>query len=145
MQDSIEREIKVKASQEVVYKAITDPNEITKWFPDKVEGTLNSGDSPVFTFDGHAQIRIHVIEARPNEYFSYRWVPGGSGTTEDKIDDPNTLVEFFIEAAGSETKVTLKESGFASLPNDLMEEGFKQNTMGWEFMFGRLEDQLKNS
>ena len=51
MQDAIIREITLKASQERVYHAITDLNEIVKWFPDSVEGgTLEVGQEPIFSF-----------------------------------------------------------------------------------------------
>jgi uncharacterized protein YndB with AHSA1/START domain len=52
---------------------------------------------------------------------------------------PNTLVEFFLEEMGTETKVIVKESGFASLPASVAEDSFKQNSGGWEYMIGRLQ------
>ena len=60
MQDVIKKEITVLASKERVYKAISDPKEITKWFPDVVEGTLEPGSRPIFDFgpDGTNQLYI---------------------------------------------------------------------------------------
>lgn len=86
MQDAIIREITVKASQERVYQAITDPAEIIKWFPDAIEG----------------------------------------GT---------------LEVVGG-TKVTLKESGFSSLPQSEAESSFKDNNGGWDYMVERLSALL---
>lgn len=146
MQDIITREITVKAPQEKVYKAISDPNEITKWFPDKIEGSLEVGERPTFMFTSeHHKTSIYVEAANPYNYFAYRWVPGATGIEGDVLKVPNTLVEFFIEKMGEETKVTVKESGFSSLPAEVAEESFKQNSGGWEFMIGRLEKLMNQN
>lgn len=146
MKDTITREITVKAPKERVYKAITDPAEITNWFPDKIEGTLEVGQRPVFMFTSvNHKTSIYVEAAKPFEYFAYRWVPGSKGIVGDVLKVPNTLVEFFIEEMGQETKVTVKESGFASLPAAVAEESFNQNSGGWEHMIGRLEKLMNQN
>jgi uncharacterized protein YndB with AHSA1/START domain len=141
MQDVITREIIVTADKKRVYAAITDPAQIIKWFPDALEGTLEVGQRTTFIFtkqDHKAQ--VFVEKAVPFEYFSYRWVPGTANTIAgDVLEVPNTLVEFFIEELNEGTKVTVKESGFASFPSEVAEESLKQNSGGWEFMIGRLE------
>ena len=139
MQDTIIREINVKADKERVYKAITDPNEIIAWFPDAIEGTLNVGEQPILNFGEYGKNQIYVEAAKPFDYFAFRWVPGSAHFTGDVLTVPNTLVEFHIEQVGEETKVTVKESGFAMLENEVAEESFKQNSGGWEFMLNRLE------
>ena len=140
MQDVIVREITVKATKERVYKAITDPKEIISWFPDAIEGgTLEVGQRPVFIFEnGEHKSQTYIEAARPFEYFAYRWVPGSAGIIGDVLAVPNTLVEFHIEELEDGTKVTVKESGFASLPAEVAEECFNQNSGGWEYMMNRL-------
>lgn len=140
MQDIISREITVKANKERVYNAISDPKQIITWFPDKVEGSLEVGQRPVFEFTGeNHRTSIYVESARPFDYFAYRWVPGGEGMIGDVLTVPNTLVEFFIEETDEGTKVTVKESGFASLPPEQGEKAFGDNSGGWEYMINRLE------
>ncbi len=139
MQDIITREINVKANKERVYKAITDPKEVIKWFPDAIEGILEVGQQPVFNFGEHGKTQIYVESAKPYEYFAYRWVPGSANYVGDVLAVPNTLVEFRIEEIGEETKVTVKESGFASLQKEVAEKSFNQNSGGWELMMNRLE------
>lgn len=146
MQDIISREITVKAPKDRVYKAITDPVELIKWFPDKVEGTIEVGQRPMFMFTSeHHKTSIFVEAMKPYDYFAYRWVPGSTGIVGDVMQVPNTLVEFFIEETGQETKVTVKESGFASLPASVAEESFKQNSGGWEYMIGRLQKLMNET
>lgn len=143
MQDTIVREITVTADKERVYKAITDPEQITTWFPDIIEGSLGVGDRPIFIFsEQNHKTQIYVEAANPYDYFAYRWVPGGAGIIGDVLEVPNTLVEFLIEDTDSGTKVTLKESGFASLPPEVAEQSLKDNLGGWEYMMGRLEKAM---
>jgi uncharacterized protein YndB with AHSA1/START domain len=146
MQNTIVREITVKATKEKVYKAITDPEQITTWFPDSIEGSLEVGQQPVFTFSKqNHKSRIYVEAAKPFEYFAYRWVPGAAGTADDVLSVPNTLVEFHIEELKNGSKIILKESGFASLPSEVAEKSFNENSGGWGFMMGRLEKAMNQS
>ena len=142
-QDTILREITVKAPKERVYQAITDPKQITSWFPDIVEGTLEVGQRPTFVFvaDQH-RAQIYVEAAKPFEYFAYRWIPGAVGIVGDVLALPNTLVEFYIEELVQGTKVTVKESGFSSLPPEVAAKSFTENSGGWEYMINRLEKVL---
>jgi uncharacterized protein YndB with AHSA1/START domain len=146
MQDIIMREITVKANKERVYAALTDPKQISTWFPDAIEeGTLEVGQSPIFVFSKwNHRTRIHVEAAKPYEYFAYRWVPSSvsAETVADVLSVPNTLVEFFIEELEVGTKVTVKESGFASLPEAVAENSFKQNSGGWETVMGSFENAM---
>ena len=141
MENAIERKIMINASQEKIYNTLTNPEELVKWFPDTIEGALAIGEQPVFVFDGHGKARILVVEARPSEYFSYRWVPGANNhSVEDVTTVQTTLVEFTIskEENGACT-VTLTETGFADLPTEMGEVALNQNSNGWNFMLGRLE------
>ncbi|MDB5237846.1 MAG: hypothetical protein JWM46_116 [Candidatus Kaiserbacteria bacterium] len=138
-QDVIQKEIIINASPERVYNAITDPEKIVAWFPNAVEGSIAVGERPVFDFGEHGKNQIYIVDAKPHEYFAYRWVPGSNHFMGDVLTVANTLVEFFITADGAGTKVVLKESGFDSLPADIQEKRMSENTRGWAYMMGRLE------
>jgi uncharacterized protein YndB with AHSA1/START domain len=140
MKDIIQREITIKATKERIYDAIANPDQVVLWFPNTVEGDYKVGERPILGFGEHGRNQIYIVDAKPGEYFAYRWVPGSNHFIGDVLTVPNTLVEFRIEEvkAGS-CKVTLTETGFAKLPVEVAEESFKQNSGGWEFMLGRLE------
>lgn len=142
MQDKIEREITVKASKERVYQAITDPEQITSWFPDGVEGKLEEGEQPLLVFGEHGRARILVVSKKPNDYFAYRWVPGAGHYDGDVNEVKTTLVEFNLSEADGVTTVSLVESGFSGLAPELAETSLKQNTGGWKHMLARLETKL---
>jgi len=142
VQDKLDKEIVLRASQERVYAALTDPEKIVNWFPDAVEGKLEPGERPVFDFGEYGKHSIFVVAADPYSYFAYRWIPGSVhvpvGFVGDVLQEPHTLVEFHLEPIPEGTKLRLVESGFSSLPADVMEQCFKDNTGGWEYMLDRL-------
>lgn len=140
MKDTINREITIKASKERIYEAIANPEQVTKWFPETLEGEYSVGSQPTFGFGEHGKNQIYVVAANPHEYFAYRWVPGANHFLGDVLAVPNTLVEFNIsEQADGTCKVTLTESGFKNLPKELMVSAFEQNSGGWDFMLNRLK------
>lgn len=139
MQNVIKREIVIKASKERIYDAIADPAQVVLWFPETLEGDYKVGAQPIFGFGEHGKNQLYIVDAQPHEYFAYRWVPGSSHFLGDVLSVKNTLVEFRIEEQGADAcKLTLSESGFADLPAAVMEEAFKQNSGGWDFMLDRL-------
>lgn len=144
MQNSIEREILIHAPKENIYAAIADPVKLVKWFPDTVEGKYEVGEQPVFGFGEHGKNQVLIVAAKPHDYFAFRWIPGSSHFLGDLKLEKTTLVEFRIEEIPTgECRVTMTESGFASLPPEIIEESFKQNNQGWDFMLGRFKAYLK--
>lgn len=139
MQDKIEREIIINAPKERIYEAIADPKKVVQWFPETLEGSYKVGESPIFGFGEHGKNQVYIVDAKPHEYFAYRWVPGSNHFIGDVRSVPNTLVEFRISESGDGCKVTLTETGFSKLPAEVAEESLKQNTGGWEFMLDRLQ------
>lgn len=148
IQDSIEKEIVLRASKERVCAALTTPDQLAKWFPIGVEGKVETGERPIFDFGDYGKLRMYVVAASPNDYLAYRCVDGSSyspqGFLGDVLQEPNTLVEFTLESVDGGTKVHLKESGFASLPLEVIEQSIHGNTEGWSYMIGRLEEYLNN-
>ena len=144
MQDFIEREITVKAPKERVYTAISDPKEITTWFPNSVTGTFAVDQQATFDFGEDGTAEIYVVAAQPFEYFAFRWYTGNE-SIKSVLEAPHTLVEFHIEEVSAGTKVTVKESGFNSLPAEVAEKNFTGNTSGWKYMIGRLEEVMNQA
>ncbi len=139
MQNQIKREITIKASQQRIYSAIANPEEVVLWFPSTLEGTYAVGQQPIFGFGEHGRNQIYVEAARPYDYFAYRWVPGGNHFIGDVLSVTTTLVEFHIlENDDGSCTLVLTETGFTNLAPAIAEKSFTQNSGGWEFMLGRL-------
>ena len=140
MQDIIQREIVINATKQRIYEAIANPEQVVLWFPTTLEGKYEVGEQPIFGFGDHGKNQVYIVDAKPYEYFAYRWVPGGNHFMGDVRTVTTTLVEFRIEEmAANNCKVVVKESGFTALPVEIAEAAFKQNSGGWDFMLGRFE------
>src|SRR5438445_12101816 len=83
----IKKSIVIDASPEVVFKAITDPNELTNWFPDQAILEPKVGGRMKFSFyrDKRHENRDKdffpegtIVEFIPDKKLSYGW------------EDPNT-------------------------------------------------------
>lgn len=139
MQDTIRREVSIKASKEKIYDAIANPEKVVLWFPDSVEGPYKKGEQPLFDFGEDGKDRVYIVDAVPCDYFAFRWVPGSRNFTGDVLSVKNTLVEFRIrEDADGLCTVTMTESGFASLPAEIMDTSYRENAEGWTDMLDRL-------
>jgi uncharacterized protein YndB with AHSA1/START domain len=142
IQDTIQREIVLRAPKQRVFEAITDPTKIINWFPDRVEGTLKKGEQSVFDFTDFGKVALHVVASDPHDYFAYRWVPSVGASEEDPLKQANTLVEFRLEDVAEGTMLKLTESGFASLPKEVIEKSLSDNNEGWDMMIARLEKYM---
>jgi uncharacterized protein YndB with AHSA1/START domain len=110
---SIEREIFIEAPVDVVWRAITEPEQIVQWFSEEADVVLKDGYEGALTFtEGGtkeptvAQITVQAFE--PDRSFSYRWTyePGvvpGEGNS--------VLVEFVLVAEPGGTRLRVVESG----------------------------------
>lgn len=143
MQNSIQREITLRASMQRIYSAIADPDQVVQWFPETLEGKYAVGEQPIFGFGEHGRNQLYIEAANPYDYFAYRWVPGGDHFIGDVLSVANTLVEFRLRDLGDgRCSLTLTETGFAKLPAAVAEKSFTQNSGGWDFMLARLVTKM---
>jgi uncharacterized protein YndB with AHSA1/START domain len=140
MQDTIERTIEIPVDIETVWSALTTADGIREWFGDEAEIDLRPGGEARFgwTAYGSSSHAIVVAVMRPHG-FSYRWAASGSERVET---GPSTLVEFTLSSTDDGTKVTVRESGFASLPPEIIEDSLRENTLGWKSEMQDLHDYL---
>jgi uncharacterized protein YndB with AHSA1/START domain len=133
---SIEREILVDASPEVVFDVISSPAHIREWWHAEAEvepaagatGELVWGDKA--SGDAHVE-PITVVEAEPPRLFSFRWVyPGGEAATATN----SLLVTFELVPSGTGTVLRLTESGFRELGWEVarLEEAYADHSIGWD-------------
>ena len=136
--DTIERDLFLAQPVERVWAALTDPSELTRWFPDVAELDVRPGGDGVFTFDvdgGTVDVQVHVEAVEPMHRFAFRW---GSGP--ELGPGHATLVEFTLKPAEGGTQVRLVESGFAALPD--AEDRRNGNIDGWGTKLGQLAAHL---
>ncbi len=148
--DSVEREILIEASPEVVWGVITEPEQISRWFSDEadVEGRAGADGTLTWRPGGRGGkkefdmiVPIRVVEAEPFRRFSFRWNhPQGTGPNESN----SALVEFsLIEEAGG-TRLRVHESGIDAVTHDAQSRAryLDEHTRGWERHLGELLDHV---
>jgi len=138
----IKKSIVIDASAEVVFKAITDPNELTNWFPDnalfdgriggKVRFTFNKESSKKQDTDCGGSSEGIVKEFIPNKKVSYTW------QFKDAPEFPETTVTWELEEIdANKTRVELVHSGFTGKEEGKLSSG--SHDQGWTYFLGRLE------
>lgn len=127
----VERSIIVKADREQVWRAITTPEYIEKWFEPIHFERLIVGEALAFGWGGKASIAL--IE--PMDRFGFRW----------QIAPPHpaqTLVVFALVTVPEGIRITVTEQGFEALPDEVRLARFKDNVEGWTHMLGQLSAYL---
>jgi uncharacterized protein YndB with AHSA1/START domain len=121
---AIERTLELKASPQRVWRAITDADELAKWFPQRATWDLRPGGQGTFYWDGHGDFPIRVERVDPPRYLAWSW---GLEAEQDLESAHNvTLVEWWLEATeDGGTRLRLRESGFRR------PEHRSENEQGW--------------
>jgi uncharacterized protein YndB with AHSA1/START domain len=108
---AIEHTLELAAPPERVWRAITDPDELSRWFPQRAEWDLRPGGRGVFFWEGHGDFPIRVEAVEPTRYLAWRW--GLEVETDPDASESPTLVEWWLEPRGDGgTTLRLRESGF---------------------------------
>jgi uncharacterized protein YndB with AHSA1/START domain len=131
VRDRIERVVVMPAAPERVWRAITEPVELARWFGNRFEFELRPGAEGRFYWENEStRIRVEAVE--PPRRFAYRWYPGSAQREDEPFDSlPLTLVEFLLEPVPEGTRLTLTESGFAALPPEDYGRCYRENDEGW--------------
>ena len=134
----LKREIVIEAPPEIVWDAVTEPEQMALWFGDAVDFDLHPGGTGTMTWQpgGRATeelaepitIPLQIEEIDPPRLFSFRWThPADSEATPAN----SLLVEFALVPEGDATRLSVTESGFAEIERDTEaevdghEEGWK--------------------
>ena len=103
-----------KASASKIWKALTNKNEMKKWYFDLAEFKAELGFKFQFVGgppDGIQYLHLcEITEAIPNKKLSYSWRYDGN--------DGISLVSFELIEVGENTKLILKHSGLETFPKD---------------------------
>lgn len=120
------------ASLERVHAALTQPDELVRWFPSRAESDPRAGGSFEYRFEFDDATRNHVyageyVAVEPGRV-SYPW-QGAMGATE---------VEFTLTGSGGGAELRLVHSGWQ--PG--ADSAFDEYEQGWSFFIANLERYL---
>jgi uncharacterized protein YndB with AHSA1/START domain len=136
----IEREVVIEAPLDVVWRTITEPDQISQWFADKVDLEIKPGAHGYLGFgDQGGPVVVEAVE--PPTRFSFRWnhPPG-----EDPIARNSLLVEFTLEPVGEQTRLRVVESGLDLLAwaGEEKHRYAEEHNGGWANFLDRLAGLL---
>jgi uncharacterized protein YndB with AHSA1/START domain len=138
--DRIERTVELAHPPEKVWAALTTAEGLGTWFGTAgAQIDLRPGGAASMRWEDEefiADMRVERVEEPV--VFGYTWHIYGL----PEEDPRRTYVEFTLEPSGAGTRLTVVESGFAQLPEDVYLKAFDGNTEGWAKELGELADYL---
>ena len=141
---SIEREVLIEAPADIVWRTITEPDQIARWFADKVELDLRPGGAGTLVFEDKAATQpftapFVVVDVEPPRRFTFRWCqPDG----EAPVAGNSVLVEFTLTEEGSDrTRLRVTETGLDAIgwADEDKARYVAEHRHGWEEKLGWLE------
>jgi uncharacterized protein YndB with AHSA1/START domain len=132
----IQKTIVIDASPEVIFKAITDPEELTQWFPDQAALEPRIGGKVRFDFSetksgkkGGSGIQGTITEFISNEKISYTWEH-----THNSSEISKSVVTWeLVRIKDDGTRVNLKHTGSKT------KEIAKERDQGWSYFLPQLK------
>jgi uncharacterized protein YndB with AHSA1/START domain len=138
---SIERELRIDATPEVVYEVISSAEHLREWWPDAAEldpipgatGAITFGDP---TAPDATTVPLIVLEADPPRRFAFRWAHDDGPATETN----SFLVTFDLVPSGDGTLLRFEETGFRERGWEaaVLEETYLDHVRGWDHFLPRL-------
>ena len=139
---AVERSVLINASPQRVWQAITDPVQLEGWYapgcPWEIP-SLQVGATVKF-HNTNTDIQLATIEAlKPLHQFALRWQldPAHPGIT--------LLNAFLLEEENGNTRMTVSQAGYESLPDGMREEQLQQDADAYMAIAESLKNYLEGS
>ncbi len=139
---SIERELHIDASPEVVFEVLSSPEHIREWWSAETAFEPVAGATARLTWTDEDTGRqqsspFTVVEADPPRMFSFRWT---YDETEAAGPGNSLLVTFELVPTEKGTTVRFRESGYRERGWEaaVLEAHYNDHRQGWDFYLPRL-------
>jgi uncharacterized protein YndB with AHSA1/START domain len=139
-ENDIKKIVEISASSDLIFRAITEEDQLKKWWVDDPQLEKKMGGKMLFPFlkeNSEMLTEDFVVEGKimefiPNQRLSYTWKPVGDP------EYPDTLVTWILEEIGkNKTKLTLLHSGLEQAKD------VSNLEQGWSFFLNRLVELFK--
>ena len=138
---TIDRDVLIEAPPEVVWRTITEPDQMSQWFADRVDLVVEPGAHGYMQFgDQGGPVVVEIVD--PPNRFSFRWNhPCGQGP----VAGNSMLVEFTLAPeGGGRTRLRVVESGheLRDWPGAEKQRYADEHREGWGEFLDRLAGVL---
>ncbi len=138
---SHQHELTLDASPETVWRAITVPAELTRWFPLEADAKPGAGGSLTYGW-GPDLVGVCRIETwEPPRHLRTSWMEATLPADATEVERQQLAVDWFIEGRGGRTVLRLVHSGFGR--DARWDEEFDATRRGWAFELGSLQHYLE--
>jgi len=128
---SVRRTIRIAASIDKVWRAVAEPEHVSRWFGHVSLDGSGAGATGTMTFPDYGAIPLRVEAFDEPNLIAYRW--GNDDAQEERPDvlDPetSTVFTFTLEPVDGGTQLTVVESGFERTSAPL--ENLESHRTGW--------------
>jgi uncharacterized protein YndB with AHSA1/START domain len=134
----IERDVLIKAPAEAVWRTITEPEQMSLWFADRVDLVVEPGAHGYMRFgDQGGPVVVETVD--PPTRFSFRW---NHPSEEEPVLGNSMLVEFTLTPEGDErTRLRVTERGheLRDWPDTEKQRYADEHQEGWGDFLDRLD------
>jgi uncharacterized protein YndB with AHSA1/START domain len=143
----IDRTIEIAARPERVWRALTDPRELSDWFQVTIDGEIRAGNEVWMTsthkgYEGQ-RFAVEFVELTPPRRMVWRWHPGAVDAAVDYSQEARTTVTFTLEAEGRGTRLSMAETGFDEITLTRRAAVYRDNNQGWDEVLGQLQTHVE--
>ncbi len=150
---SIEVELEIDAPVDAVWKALTDPEELTRWFPLEARVEPGPGGAIAMSWGPEAQGESRIRIWEPGSRLETTWFEptkafGETGDFHSKTfrDDPETarrlVVDYRLEGSTGATSLRMVHSGFGL--DSRWDDEYEGHGRGWNFELRSLRNYLEH-
>jgi uncharacterized protein YndB with AHSA1/START domain len=134
---TVERTIWIAAPRERVWQAITDAEQIQQWWDDYWEiPALQVGGAVKFGTEDDPMLATIVVVDPPRE-FAIQWPP------QPQYHSIAMFTRYVLEEENGGTRVTVSETGFEALPDEIRQERFDSTARGYTTVLANLKSYLE--
>lgn len=144
---TVEHTIWINAPRERVWEAITDGKQISHWWGDHWEipqveagATIRFGseNDPNLAKEEDWMVATLAVVDRPRE-FAIQWPP------QPQYHSTAMFTRFVLEEENGGTRVTVSESGFEGLPEDIRQKQYEGTAAGYATVMAALKAYLEEN
>src|SRR5262245_30392744 len=134
-------ELEIEASPETVWKAITDPEELAKWFPISAKARLGPRGSLKYQWVHEFTAALDILQSDPPRHLRTTWMEAVMPAESTADERRRVAVDWFVDGSKGKTALRLVHSGFGA--DASWEDEFDGTRRGWTYELRSLRHYLE--